>query len=64
MGTKVGLAPEQSDEAKKKELEINDDINGVWIVDVDPKGAAAEAGPRKSDAIIKINVAQLPPALK
>lgn len=51
----ISMAPQQLDEAKKKELGINDDVNGVWIVDVDPKGAAAEAGLRKSDAIIKIN---------
>ena len=46
---------EQLDEARKKELGINDDVNGVWIMDVDPKGAAAEAGLKKGDAIIKIN---------
>ena len=51
----ISMAPQQMDEAKKKELGINDDVNGVWIADVDPKGAAAEAGLRKSDAIIKIN---------
>jgi len=51
----ISMAPEQLDEAKKKELGINDDINGVWIMDVDPSGAAAEAGLKKSDAIIKIN---------
>ncbi len=51
----ISMAPPQMDEAKKKELGINDDINGVWIVDVDPKGAAAEAGLKKGDAIIKIN---------
>ena len=49
------MAPEQLDEARKKELGINDDVNGVWIMDVDPKGAAAEAGLKKGDAIIKIN---------
>ncbi|HEY4965491.1 MAG TPA: trypsin-like peptidase domain-containing protein [Puia sp.] len=51
----ISMAPQQMDEVKKKELGINDDVNGVWIADVDPKGAAAEAGLRKSDAIIKIN---------
>jgi serine protease Do len=51
----ISMAPEQLDEAKKKELGINDDINGVWLMDVDPSGAAAEAGLKKSDAIIKIN---------
>jgi serine protease Do len=52
MGTKESKAPEQLDEARKKELGINDDVKGLWIVDVDPKGATAEAGLRKSDAII------------
>lgn len=51
----ISMAPEQLDEARKKELGINDDVNGVWIVDVDPNGAAAEAGLKKGDAIIKIN---------
>jgi serine protease Do len=51
----ISMAPEQLDDAKKKELGINDDINGVWIMDVDPKGAAAEAGLQKGDAIMKVN---------
>jgi Do/DeqQ family serine protease len=55
----ISMAPEQLDEAKKKELGIDDDINGVWIMEVDPAGAAAEAGLRKSDAIIKINGAAI-----
>ena len=51
MGTKDNMAPEQLDEAREKELGINNDVNGVWIVYVDPKDASAEAGLRKSDAI-------------
>lgn len=51
----ISMAPEQLDEARKKELGINDDVNGVWIMDVDPNGAAAEAGLKKGDAIVKIN---------
>ena len=51
----ISMAPQQMDDAKKKELGINDDVNGVWIADVDPKGAAAEAGLKTGDAIIKIN---------
>ena len=51
----ISMAPQQMDEAKKKELGINDDINGVWILEVDPSGAAAEAGLKKGDAILKIN---------
>ncbi|HTI10839.1 MAG TPA: trypsin-like peptidase domain-containing protein [Puia sp.] len=51
----ISMAPEQLDEAKKKDLGINDDVNGVWIMEVDPKGAAAEAGLKKGDAILKID---------
>jgi len=51
----ISMAPEELDDTKKKELGINDDVNGVWIMEVDPKGAAAEAGLQKGDAIIKIN---------
>jgi serine protease Do len=51
----ISMAPEQLDDAKKKELGINDDVNGIWIMEVDPKGAAAEAGLKKGDAIIKID---------
>jgi S1-C subfamily serine protease len=51
----ISMAPEQLDDAKKKELGINDDVNGIWIMEVDPKGAAAEAGLKKGDAITKIN---------
>lgn len=51
----ISMAPEDLDNAKKKELGINDDINGVWVMETDPAGAAAEAGILKGDAIIKIN---------
>lgn len=51
----VSMAPEDMDDAHKKELGINDDVNGVWIAETDPNGAAAEAGIRKGDAITKIN---------
>jgi len=51
----ISMAPEQLDDAKKKELGINDDVNAVWIAEVDPTGAAAEAGLKKGDAITKIN---------
>lgn len=51
----ISMAPENLDDAKKKELGINDNINAVWVMDVDPKGAAAEAGIKKGDAIIKMN---------
>jgi serine protease Do len=51
----ISMAPEELDDAKKKELGINDDVNGIWIMDVDPKGAAAEGGLQKGDAIISVN---------
>jgi serine protease Do len=55
----ISMAPEQLDDAKKKELGIDDDVNGVWIMELDPEGAAAQAGLRKGDAIIKINNTQV-----
>ncbi|MBN8785592.1 MAG: trypsin-like peptidase domain-containing protein [Terrimonas sp.] len=51
----ISMAPENLDDAAKKELGINEDVNGVWIADTDPQGAAAEAGLKKGDAITKIN---------
>jgi serine protease Do len=51
----ISMAPEELDDAKKKELGINDDVSAVWIMEVDPKGAAAEAGIKKGDAILKVN---------
>ena len=51
----ISMAPEGLDDAKKKELGINYDINGVFVMEVDPKGAAGQAGLRKGDVIIKVN---------
>jgi len=51
----ISMAPEGLDDAKKKELGINNDIDGVFVIDVDPKGAAGEAGLKKGDVITKIN---------
>lgn len=51
----ISMVPENLDEAKKKELGVNDDINGVWVLQTDPAGAAAEAGIMKGDVITKIN---------
>ncbi|MBX2922061.1 MAG: trypsin-like peptidase domain-containing protein [Chitinophagaceae bacterium] len=51
----ISMAPEGLDEAAKKELGINDDIDGVWIAETDPQGAAAAAGLKKGDAITKVN---------
>jgi serine protease Do len=51
----VSMAPEGLEDAKKKELGINTDVDGVYIMEVDPKGAAGQAGIRKGDVIIRIN---------
>ena len=51
----ISMAPEGLEDAKKKELGINTSVDGVYIMDVDPKGAAAEAGIKKGDVIVKVN---------
>jgi serine protease Do len=51
----ISMAPEGLDDAKKKELGINTDIDGIYVMDVDPQGAAGEAGLKKGDVITKIN---------
>jgi serine protease Do len=51
----VSMAPEGLDDAKKKELGINTDVDGIYIMEVDPKGAAGEAGLQKGDVITSIN---------
>jgi serine protease Do len=51
----ISMAPEELDDAKKKELGINDDVNAVWIMEVTPGSAADKAGLKKGDAITKIN---------
>jgi S1-C subfamily serine protease len=51
----ISMAPDDLDDAKKKELGITDEISGVWVMETDPAGAAAEAGIKKGDAITKIN---------
>ncbi|HEX7847764.1 MAG TPA: trypsin-like peptidase domain-containing protein [Chitinophagaceae bacterium] len=51
----ISMAPEDLDDAKKKELGINDDLKAVWVAETDPAGAAAEAGIKKGDAITKVN---------
>ncbi|WP_168208625.1 trypsin-like peptidase domain-containing protein [Chitinophaga sp. XS-30] len=51
----ISMAPENLDEATRRELGVTDDGNGVWVADTDPNGAAAAAGIRKGDAITKVN---------
>jgi serine protease Do len=51
----ISMAPEGLDDAKKKELGINSDGAGVFVMEVDPKGAAGEAGIKKGDLIVKVN---------
>lgn len=51
----ISMAPEGLEDAKKKELGINTDVDGVFVMEVDPNGAAGAAGLKKGDVIIKIN---------
>ncbi|HEY4108296.1 trypsin-like peptidase domain-containing protein [Puia sp.] len=51
----ISMAPEGLDDAKKKELGINDDVDGIHVLEVDPQGAAGEAGLKKGDVIVSIN---------
>ena len=51
----ISMAPEGLEDAKKKELGINNDLDGVYVMEVDPQGAAGEAGIKKGDVIVKIN---------
>jgi Do/DeqQ family serine protease len=51
----VSMAPEGLDDAKKKELGINSDVDGVFVIDVDPQGAAGQAGLKKGDVITQVN---------
>ena len=51
----ISMAPEGLDDAKKKELGINTDVDGVFVIETAPNGAAAQAGIRKGDVITSIN---------
>jgi serine protease Do len=51
----VSMAPEGLDDAKKKELGITGDVDGIFVIDVDPNGAAGQAGLKKGDVITKVN---------
>lgn len=52
----ISMAPDEMNDAIKKQLGIqNDDVDGVWVMETSPKGAAAEAGIKKGDAITKVN---------
>lgn len=51
----ISMAPENLDDAQRKELGISGNGDGVWVADTDPNGAAAAAGVRKGDAITKVN---------
>ncbi|MDP4256587.1 MAG: trypsin-like peptidase domain-containing protein, partial [Bacteroidota bacterium] len=51
----ISMAPEGLDDAKKKEMGINSDADGIFVMEVDPNGAAGEAGLKKGDVIVKIN---------
>jgi len=51
----ISMAPEGLDDAKKKELGINSDADGVFVMETSPNGAAAQAGIKKGDVITTIN---------
>lgn len=51
----ISMAPDELDDKQKKELGVNDNSDGVWVMETDPKGAAAEAGIQKGDAITKVD---------
>lgn len=51
----ISMAPEGLDDAKKKELGINTDVDGVYVMETSPNGAAAEAGIKKGDVITNID---------
>lgn len=51
----ISMAPENLDEAQKKELGIKDYTNGIYVAGTDPNGAAAAAGIRQGDVITKVN---------
>lgn len=51
----ISMAPDNMDDEQRTKLGIGNDVNGVWVADTDPAGAAATAGIRKGDAITKID---------
>ncbi|HXB94044.1 MAG TPA: trypsin-like peptidase domain-containing protein [Puia sp.] len=51
----ISMAPEGLDDAKKKELGINSDADGVFVMEVAPNSAADEAGLKKGDIITEVN---------
>jgi serine protease Do len=51
----VSMAPEGLDDEQKTKLGITSNADGVFVIDVDPQGAAGEAGLKKGDVITKVN---------
>jgi Do/DeqQ family serine protease len=51
----ISMAPEGLDNDKKKELGINSDLAGVFVMEVSPKSAADDAGLKKGDVITEVN---------
>jgi Do/DeqQ family serine protease len=51
----ISMAPEGLDDAKKKELGIDSDIAGVFVMEVSPNSAADQAGLKKGDVITGVN---------
>ena len=53
----IQLAPDDLDDAKRSQLGIDNSIPGLYVLEVDPSGAAGEAGIQKGDVITRINEA-------
>jgi Do/DeqQ family serine protease len=51
----ISMAPEGLDDSKKKELGINSDVAGVFVMEVSPNSAADQAGLKKGDVITEVN---------
>ena len=51
----ISMAPEGLDDSTKQRLGVNTDVDGVYIMEVDPNGAAGQAGIKKGDVIVSLN---------
>ncbi|HUB61374.1 MAG TPA: trypsin-like peptidase domain-containing protein [Puia sp.] len=51
----ISMAPEGLDDSQKAKLGINSNVDGVFVIDVDPQGAAGQAGIKKGDVITQVN---------
>jgi len=52
----ISMAPEGLDDASKKKLGMtNTDVDGVYVIETSPNGAAAKAGIQKGDVITNVD---------